>query len=166
MKSRHIAREIALQFLYRQDVSDASRTEVITPVIRQLDISKIQRELENHFSHFNITGEVRDFASALVLGTLQNTSQLDLLLEKHASNWKVERMGFIDRNLLRMSAYELNHFSDIPPAVTLHEAVELAKQFGTAETPAFVNGILDAIHQEKLAGLSPKKGEAQDDNSG
>ena len=78
-------------------------------------------------------------------GSLRELSTLDGLLEKHSSNWKVGRMGFVDRNLLRMSIYDLSHFPDTPASVVIDEAIELAKQFGTAESPAFINGVLDAV---------------------
>lgn len=149
MKSRHRAREVALQILYRYDVNLANSG---TPVPTG---TALINDLQFHFNHFQVADTLRQFAAELVAGTLSKTQELDALLEKHAVNWKVSRMSLIDRNLLRMSAYELLNFPDIPPSVTIDEAVELAKQFGTAETPAFVNGILDSVKQEKAAQSTP-----------
>jgi len=133
--SRHRAREIALQILYRYD--GAKPQAGLTP--------EFVRELGAHFDHFDVPRELREFASRLVTGTLTEIDELDAVLETQASNWKVARMPSVDRSLLRMSVYELKHFPETDASVVIDEAVELAKQFGTAETPAFVNGVLDAI---------------------
>jgi N utilization substance protein B len=132
---RHRAREIALQILYRFDESN-------TPIPQGIALAK---EIESHFEHFQAPEAVRGFAAELVAGTLTQRSDLDSQIEKKASNWKMQRMSSVDRNLLRMSLYEMGNFPDIPVSVTLDEAVELAKQFGTAESPSFVNGLLDAL---------------------
>ncbi len=139
MNSRHRAREVALQILYRYDVALQAKQSV--PPIG----AELARDLEHHFNHFVVPEPLREFSAQLVAGTLAEMKQLDELLERHASNWKVARMGLVDRNLLRMSAYELLHFPDTPPSVVIDEAIELGKQFGTSDTPSFVNGILDAI---------------------
>jgi N utilization substance protein B len=81
------------------------------------------------------------------LSSLNNSPSLDLEIEKFANNWKVPRMATIDRNILRMSIYEMTQMKDIPNSVTIDEAVELSKQFGTAETAPFVNAILDSIRK-------------------
>jgi transcription antitermination protein NusB len=136
VKSRHRAREVALQILYQYD----GRAADLLPKGHEL-----ANQLIHHFDHFSVPPELREFAAQLVAGTLGQVKSLDEMLEKHASNWKVARMGLVDRNLLRMSAYELLHMPESPSSVVIDEAIELGKQFGTAETPAFVNGILDAI---------------------
>jgi N utilization substance protein B len=143
--SRHQAREVGLQILYRYDGalqaphnSSGGPTLVKSP-------QELIGELNLHFDHFKVPEELRGFAAELVAGTLRELPTLDGLLEKHASNWKIGRMGLVDRNLLRMSIYELSHFPDTPSSVVIDEAIELAKQFGTAESPSFINGILDAV---------------------
>jgi N utilization substance protein B len=146
--SRHQAREVALQILYRYDIAvqgaQSGGAAAPTP-------NALIDELNRHFDHFNVPMELRPFAAELVAGSVRELSALDELLEKHASNWKVGRMSFVDRNLLRMAIYELKHFPDTPPSVVIDEAIELAKQFGTAESPAFINGVLDAVK----GGLTP-----------
>ena len=135
MTSRHRAREVALQILYQFAVEGK--------VIPQG--TALATELSRHFDHFQIAEPLREFAAQLVAGTLTSRMTLDERLEKVAANWKISRMSFIDRNLLRMAMYEMGNFKEIPRTVTINEAVELAKQFGTSDSPAFVNGILDSL---------------------
>jgi transcription antitermination protein NusB len=101
--------------------------------------------LTYHFAHFNVPESLQEFVSQLVVGTLNEIKKLDEILEKHAAHWKVNRMSSVDRSLLRMAVYEMMAFKDVPRTVIIDEAIELAKQFGTSETPAFINGILDSI---------------------
>jgi N utilization substance protein B len=131
MTLRRKSREFALQLLYQWD----QRRE--SPEI-----------IEEHFwKSARATAETRQFAHQLFVGAAAAAPQLDKLITAHAANWRLERMGAIDRSLLRLGAYELR-FATAPPNVVLDEAVELAKSFSDAEAPAFVNGILDAIHKE------------------
>src|SRR5262245_39490952 len=141
MNSRHRAREVALQILYRYEVAASSDG---TPTPKGTDLAA---DLRKHFDHFQVAAGLREFAAQLVAGTLTEMSALDQLLENHASNLMIARMALVDRTLLRMAAYELTKIEDSPSAVVIDEAVELAKQFGTAETPSFVNGILDAVQR-------------------
>ncbi|MFL5813240.1 MAG: transcription antitermination factor NusB [Bdellovibrionia bacterium] len=138
MKSRHHAREVALQILYRYDVPQQQGIAVPQG-------TALLSDLVRHFDHFQVDEGLREFASQLVAGTLQNMSELDSTLEEHVSNWKVARLGFVDRSLLRMAAYELKHMPETPASVVIDEAIELGKEFGTEDTPAFVNGVLDAL---------------------
>ena len=145
---RHLSREVALQILYRYDAAKMGGQIIPSTSI------EIASDLNKHFEHFQVSQTAREFASQLVAGTLLNAARLDQLLEKHASNWKVSRMSLIDRNLLRMAAFELlNPSSDIPPKVTLDEAIELAKQFGTTDSASFVNGVLDSLQKERGNGV-------------
>ena len=138
MSSRHQAREVALQILYRYDVAVSSGTPI--PAGQELI-----KDLQSHFNHFQVPQDSREFVAELVAGTLTDIARLDALVEEHASNWKVSRMGFVDRCLLRMASYEMGHFPETPPSVVIDEAVELGKKFGTSDTPAFINGVLDAV---------------------
>jgi len=134
---RHRAREIALQVLYHYDLAKAENQSV-SP-------QDLIKELGAHYNHFEVPETLREFASQLVAGTLRDVPQLDQMLETHASNWTVARMSSVDRSLLRMAAYEMTHIQDTDASVVIDEAIELAKAFGTAESPSFVNGILDAV---------------------
>jgi len=142
MKPRHHAREVALQILYRYDLSAP-------------DAGALIGELGVHFDHFQVPHELREFAGQLVSGTLREQGELDAMLESHASNWKVARMDAVDRSLLRMAVFELRHFPETDAAVVIDEAIELGKQFGTADTPAFVNGILDSVRNAVKGSISP-----------
>jgi transcription antitermination protein NusB len=90
----------------------------------------------------------RQFAETLVAGVAEQLEQIDQLIEKHSSNWTLDRMARVDLALLRMAVYELLYAGDVPPNVVINEAVEIGKRFGTRETPAFINGILDQAARE------------------
>jgi N utilization substance protein B len=147
---RHRAREVALQFLYRHDLAQQSGGELSVKVANpapkpQLSPEALIKELASHFDHFQTSTDLREFASQLVAGTLQEMPKLDVLIESHASNWKLSRMSSVDRSLLRMATYEMSNLQETDASVVIDEAIELGKEFGTAETSAFVNGILDAV---------------------
>ena len=150
---RHLAREAALQILYSYDLALESTSKPYPTG------EALAKDLVKHFEHFRVSEESRAFAGELVSGTLARTSELDQTLEKHAKNWKLSRMAYIDRNLLRMAACELIHHTGTPTTVVIDEAVELAKQFGTLDSSAFVNGILDSIRIE-LGRVDPPVGES------
>jgi N utilization substance protein B len=135
---RRAAREAALQVLYFCEVGRAEPVDA----------------LDTYFAEHapDAPERLRQFAGELVRGTIGNTAALDALIGRHASNWRVDRLAVIDRLILRMAAWELQHVPDTPPAVAINEAIELAKRFGTDESPRFVNGVLDAI-RKALEGL-------------
>ena len=89
--------------------------------------------------------EGRSFVEDLVCGTLNNLSGIDSAIQKAAEHWVLERMAAVDRNILRLAAYELLYRKDIPSAVTINEAIEIAKKYSTIESASFINGILDRI---------------------
>jgi N utilization substance protein B len=154
MSFRHKSREVALQILYRLDVSAAEAPTAGPPVIAPVRSEAIQQiatahDLTSHFEHFRVPEEAREFAAELVSGTLREQTSLDAMLEKQSANWKVSRMAHVDRSLLRMALYELLKGPGTPAAVVIDEAVELAKHYGNAESPAFINGILDAIRKSQ-----------------
>ena len=105
------------------------------------------------------TDEVKDFAERLVAGVLEKKKELDALIGKYATNWKVSRMPIVDRNILRAGVYELLWMDDVPAKVTVNEAIELAKSFGDDEASKFVNGILDQV-LTKESRLEAKRAEA------
>ena len=131
MRSRSKARETALCILYQIDVAKADIHEAIT----------------GYFESSPCQQDVVDFSSKLVEGTLANKERIESLITKHAKNWEIERMAVIDRNILRMSCYELLFLDDIPPKVSINEAIELAKRYGDIDSPRFINGIIDKIYK-------------------
>ena len=141
--SRRQAREAAFQILYRMDGQQAEFEQIVS------DPARLQKELATHFAHFLLPEGQREFAAELAAGALRERQKIDEIIQTARTEWRLSRMAAVDRNLLRVAVYELTHFSDIPPSVTINEAVELAKQFGEADSPAFINGVLDQISRER-----------------
>ncbi|MFZ5801875.1 MAG: transcription antitermination factor NusB [Candidatus Omnitrophota bacterium] len=138
MRKRTQAREFALQLLYQHELN---------PV-------PVEELLQNFQTHNpEQPPEVLQFTQELVRGTLEKKAELDPLIEKYADNWQLHRMAAIDRNILRFAVFELLCRPDIPPKVTINEAVNIAKKFSQEDSGKFVNGILDKIHHAE----NPKK---------
>jgi N utilization substance protein B len=93
---------------------------------------------------------MRAFADPLICGTLERRNDLDEIIKKHAKNWDLHRMAAVDRNILRLAIYEMLHRQDIPPVVSINEAVDIAKKFSTEDSGKFVNGILDKVKGELM----------------
>lgn len=93
---------------------------------------------------------VRLFAEPLIRGTLEHREELDEIITKHTRNWELHRIAAVDRNILRLAIYEMLHREDIPPVVSINEAVDIAKKFSTQESGKFVNGILDKVKAELM----------------
>ncbi len=92
--------------------------------------------------------EIRPFCDILVEGVLKNREAIDQVIEQSSDNWKLFRMACVDRNILRIAVFEMLYCDDIPPRVTINEAVDIGKKFGTEDSGAFINGILDNIYQK------------------
>ena len=129
MRKRTRARQFALEVLYQADLMGPE-------VLEEALLDMIERADDP---------EVGDFAVTLVRGTHEHVAELDDVIRSTAENWDLSRMATIDRNILRLGAYELLHRDDIPPKVSINEAIELGKHYSTAESGTFVNGILDRI---------------------
>ena len=135
--SRRRAREAALQALYQLDLNPG-----LTPA----------QALAHVFETFSSDGEpeteaagLRVFAERLVSGVIDRRAQIDEALAAASTHWRLERMAAVDRNLLRLGAEEILFETEIPPSVSIDEAVEIAKRFGTGESPAFINGVLQRV---------------------
>ena len=135
MKKRTRARELALQFLYQLDLLGS---EVLD------DLSAFLRLEESD-------AQTCRFARRLVEGTHEHREAIDEGIQQVAQNWQIARMAVIDRNVLRLATYELLHCEDIPPKVAINEAIELGKRYSTANSGAFINGILDKIKSTRPA---------------
>jgi N utilization substance protein B len=94
-------------------------------------------------------GKQREFIEDIYRGTLEKKEKIDELISSFAVGWKVERLAFLDRNILRMAIYELLFYEDTPPEVVMNEAIELSKEYGTDNAPKFINGILDRVWKEE-----------------
>lgn len=95
--------------------------------------------------------EVRSFAEQLICGVAEHLEEIDRAVEAHATNWALDRMPRVDLALLRLAVFELRFCPDVPDSVVINEAIELGKRFGTVETPAFLNGVLDKIAKQRPA---------------
>jgi len=136
MAARHRSREHALQILFQWDMRKQPVDESIAAFYSSL------------YSEENAARPERDeFLEQLVRGTVEKSGEIDALISGHAEHWRIERMPAVDRNILRLAIYELRN-TDTPPAVTIDEALELARRFSTEESVLFVNGVLDAVHKE------------------
>ena len=135
MRKRTKAREFALQILYQMD---------ITGDTYELSLDNFwQAHTED-----NIEESIKNFTAEAVKGVAQNLSEIDSKIAQYATNWQLSRMAVVDRNILRLGSYEVMFRSDIPPKVSINEAVELAKRYSGIEAGKFVNAILDKIKQE------------------
>ena len=107
-----------------------------------------RRELDEFWSDKKENREIREFAEELVKGTLEKLEDIDALIEKLAENWILGRMAAVDRNILRFAAFEILYRRDIPSAVTINEALEIAKKYSSSESAPFLNGVLDRLAKE------------------
>jgi N utilization substance protein B len=133
MGKRRSGRELAFRLLFQIDVGGGSPAEVF----------EVAREASESSS------EVWVFAVQLARGAWDKRAEIDPIIERMASGWTLERMANADRNLLRLALYEIEFRPEIPPSVSINEAVELAKEYSTAESSRFLNGILGALMRER-----------------
>ncbi len=129
LKERTYLRGIALQALYEHDLSDHDTSSI----------------LENRFEAIDISDESKSFIMELVHGVLENKEELDRMIEKYAVDWPIDQIAVIDRNIIRIAAYEFAISKKTPDKVAINESIELAKTFGSETAPKFVNGVLGSI---------------------
>lgn len=132
--NRSLARELALKLLY---VADLSKPEQVDEQLK--DVLEVEHQPEG----------IASLARELASGVRESRDELDETIQAVAVNWQVSRMPVIDRAILRMGVYELLYMHDVPPKVTINEAVELAKKYSTEKSGSFVNGVLDKIFQTR-----------------
>lgn len=135
MGSRRRARELAIQVLFHMEYNPGDPGECFDRVCECFEPPR----------------EVRAYAREVVLGVWEKKEELDQRMRRSSKNWRVERMSRVDRNILRLAIYEVLYRKDVPPKVSIDEAVELGKRYGTEESGAFINGILDHIYNELKA---------------
>jgi N utilization substance protein B len=141
MGIRRRARELAMQALFYMDVHHNASPQML------------QRFCDN----FIPPQKARPFFLKLVNGVLESQPQIDALIERFSKNWRVKRMACVDRNVMRIAVFEMLFCQDIPPKVSINEAIDVGKKFGTEESGAFINGIIDRIR------MAIEKGEIQID---
>lgn len=125
---RRKAREYALQILFQLDIRKEKPSAAV---------------LKHFWAEYDPDVEVKAFSEEIVKGTYKHIARINELLHQCAKNWSLDRMAVVDRNVLRMAVYEILYRIDIPTSVTINEAIEIAKKYGTDESGSFVNGILD-----------------------
>jgi transcription antitermination protein NusB len=140
MGTRREARELALQALYQLDVTGESEAEPALAVF---------------WTHFDAASEVRRFARELVEGVRANRERIDALISASVEHWRLPRLSGVDRNLLRLATFELLARPDIPATVTINEAIEIARRFGSEDSAAFVNGVVD--HIARVLGVKERR---------
>jgi len=135
MSRRRKARQYALQLLFRVDLTKES----------------LNKDTFNDFwKDKKVSEDIVSFANELVNGTCNNQENIDSEIRTTASHWSLERISVVDRSLLRLAVFELLYRDDIPPLVSINEALEIAKKFSSMESAAFINGILDKIAKGKV----------------
>ena len=127
---RRKAREYALQILFQLDIRKEKPSATV---------------LKHFWAEYDPDEEVKAFAEEIVKGTFKHFTKINELIHECAKNWSLDRMAVVDRNVLRMAVYEILYRMDIPTSVTINEAIEIAKKFGTDDSGSFVNGILDSV---------------------
>jgi N utilization substance protein B len=131
---RRRSREFALQVLYQLEISKQDAIGVLT-----------------QFQDYFFKGAEGDhFVERLVLGVSEHRQEIDRLIEQYSENWRLDRINMIDLSILRLAVFELLYCEDIPPKVTLNEAIDLGKRYGTDDSGGFINGILDRIQNEMI----------------
>jgi N utilization substance protein B len=145
MSNRHLARTMAMQTLFTWDFNS-----------RKQDLAEL---IKNNFANFAPGFDDHGFVSETVKGVIDNIDKIDGLITKYATDWPLEQITIVDRNVLRIGAYELLCREDIPPRVAINEAIEIAKAFGGDSSGKFVNGVLGAMFKNELTEEQKLRGE-------
>jgi transcription antitermination protein NusB len=159
MGKRREARERAVQFLFQHDLNppedlDAAlehfwTTQRAAAIAEDKGVANWGQPVELPPPTID-EAAVRLFADPLIRGAVEHREESDEIIKKHAKNWELHRIAAVDRNILRLAIYEMLHREDIPPIVSINEAVDIAKKFSTQDSGKFVNGILDKIKSELM----------------
>lgn len=133
MSTRRDAREWAVQLLFQLDLNPSDKLEEV---------------YKEFWSSRTVDKKSRQFTEERVSGVMNNIKDVDITLKKYTDNWEISRMGVVDRNVMRLALYEMMSCKDIPSAVIINEAVDIAKYFSTSESGKFVNGVLDRVRKD------------------
>ena len=135
MSNRHLARTIAMQTLFSWDFNDK----------REPDLNKL---IEQNFKQFAPKFNDHGFVKSIISGVIKNLAEIDKQITKYATEWPLDQITIVDRNILRIGVYELLFDKDIPAKVAINEAIEIAKTFGGESSGKFVNGVLGVIYKD------------------
>jgi transcription antitermination protein NusB len=147
MSNRHLARTMAMQTLFTWDFNGRKKEGNIAEIIK------------NNFENFAPGFDDHGFVEETVRGVVDNIDKIDGLITKYATDWPLEQITIVDRNVLRIGAYELLCREDIPPRVAINEAIEIAKAYGGESSGKFVNGVLGAMFKNELTEEQKLRGE-------
>jgi len=159
MGKRREARERAVQFLFQHDLNPPENLDEALEHFWDSQRAAVIADEKGAATWGQKTvlpppsaeeAEVRCFSDPLIRGALEHRDEADALIKKHTKNWDLPRLAAVDRNILRLAIYEMLHREDIPPVVSINEAVDIAKKFSTQDSGKFVNGILDKVRSELL----------------
>ena len=159
MGNRREARERAIQFLFQNDLNPPEQLdEALEQFWQSQRAAAIQAEESGATWGQPVElpppsteeASMRLFADPLIRGTIEHRGEVDAAIERHVRNWSLGRMAAVDRNVLRLAVYEMLFREDIPPVVSINEAVDIAKKFSTHDSGKFVNGILDKVKGELM----------------
>ena len=145
MRKRTRSREFALQVLYQIEINRSEVSDVLDDFWKDRSDLELTDKEKEAIELDKKDMEIRQYTEKLVRGTLERLETLDKIIERFAEHWALDRMANVDRNILRLSTYELLYFDEMPIKVAINEAVELAKRYGESDSSKFVNGILDRI---------------------
>jgi len=129
---RRIAREAALEVLYRLDLVKHEPEDTIEEILNRKNPSE----------------EAENYLRRLVQAVLDHSAEVDKMLATHLRKWRVERLRYLDRAILRLASTEMMYFGDVPAKVSINEAVDIARKYGDDDSGRFVNGVLDAVYKE------------------
>ena len=147
MKSRRVCREAALQALYQCDILGDYSDQGIEFFCAHF---RAQANLEEE----ECLAQGESYSDLLIQGVIRNLELLDNVISLASTHWSVSRMACIDRNIIRIATYEIHFSSDVPPKVSINEAIEIAKKFSADDSPKFINGVLDKIVSLKNEGTT------------
>lgn len=139
MRKRTKARECALKILYAVDITRNTHADCIEGFWK--------------YATEEYDADTCAFADSLVNGVMEHAAFIDRVIAESAVNWEIDRMAVVDRNILRMAAYELVFCKEVPPKVSINEAIDIAKKYGDTDSGKFVNGILDKINKTEAKGI-------------
>jgi len=157
MGKRREARERAVQFLFQYDLNPSENLDSALAHFWQSQRADVIAEDKQNATWGQKTelpppgleeAALRLFSEPLIRGTIEHREKLDEYIRRHAANWEINRIAAVDRNILRLAIFEMIFREDIPPVVSINEAVDIAKKFSTQESGKFVNGLLDKIRLE------------------
>ena len=143
LQYKRLGRELTLQFLFQNDLSKEE------DISKKLNLFWMQAEAsEEYGSDSKLFRKAKNFATKLITGVTANYEELDAKIVQYATGWTIDRMAVVDRNLLRIAIYEMLHLNDVPPIVSIDEAVTIAKEFSSDKAATFINGILNNIKND------------------